>query len=209
MKDYVKIAIPFIYVGIVVFMVLISVMLLNGLKNYIKEDAIYKYALENVFEDDVIPVMKTETENIVRPYIESKVKIGKYFYDYEGSEDKQNDSIIYYKDTYMQNTGVNYINDEAFDVVSVLNGEVIGIEDNEVYGKVVTIKHNDNLITTYSNIEDVVVDMGYNVSQGEIIGTSSISEISDDKNMLHFEVIYKGEYMDPENLYTLKVSEVQ
>lgn len=209
MKDYVKIAIPFVYVGIVVFMVIISITLLNGVKNYIKEDAIYKYALENVFEDDVVPVMKTETENIVRPYIESNVKIGKYFYDYEGDENRQNDSIIYYKDTYMQNTGVNYINDEAFDVVSVLNGEVIGIEDNDVYGKIVTIKHNDNLITTYSNIEDVVVDMGYNVSQGEIIGTSSISEISDNKNMLHFEVIYKGEYMDPENLYTLKVSDVQ
>ena len=209
MKDYVKIAIPFVYVGIVVFMVLISVFLINGVKNYIKEDAIYKYALDNVFDEDVFPVMKVETENIVRPYIESNVQIGKYFYDYEGTDDKQKDSIIYYKDTYMQNTGVNYIHDESFDVVSVLNGEVIGIEDNDIYGKIVTIKHNDNLITTYSNIDDVVVDMGYNVSQGEIIGTSKISEISENKNMLHFEVIYKGEYMDPENLYTLKVSEVQ
>ncbi len=209
MKDYVKIAIPFVYVGIIVFMVLISVFLINGVKNYIKEDAIYKYALDNVFDEDVFPVMKVETENIVRPYIESNVQIGKYFYDYEGTDDKQKDSIIYYKDTYMQNTGVNYIHDESFDVVSVLNGEVIGIEDNDIYGKIVTIKHNDNLITTYSNIDDVVVDMGYNVSQGEIIGTSKISEISENKNMLHFEVIYKGEYMDPENLYTLKVSEVQ
>ena len=209
MKDYVKIAIPFVYVGIIVFMVLISVFLINGVKNYIKEDVIYKYALDNVFDEDVFPVMKVETENIVRPYIESNVQIGKYFYDYEGTDDKQKDSIIYYKDTYMQNTGVNYIYDESFDVVSVLNGEVIGIEDNDIYGKIVTIKHNDNLITTYSNIDDVVVDMGYNVSQGEIIGTSKISEISENKNMLHFEVIYKGEYMDPENLYTLKVSEVQ
>lgn len=209
MKNYMKIAIPFVYVGVVVFMVIISVALLNGVKNYIKEDVIYKYALENVFEDDVFPVMKVETENIVRPYIESNVKVGKYFYDYEGSNERQEDSIIYYKDTYMQNTGVNYIYDESFDVVSVLDGEVIGIEDNDVYGKIVTIKHNDNLITIYSNISDVTVDMGYSVSQGEIIGVSSINEISDNKNMLHFEVIYKGEYMDPENLYTLKVSDVQ
>ena len=196
MKDYVKIAIPFVYVGIIVFMVLISVFLINGVKNYIKEDAIYKYALDNVFDEDVFPVMKVETENIVRPYIESNVQIGKYFYDYEGTDDKQKDSIIYYKDTYMQNTGVNYIHDESFDVVSVLNGEVIGIEDNDIYGKIVTIKHNDNLITTYSNIDDVVVDMGYNVSQGEIIGTSKISEISENKTlnkeMLQFQEVHLG-----------------
>jgi stage II sporulation protein Q len=209
MKSYFKLVIPFLYVGIVVFMVLISTILISGVKNYIKEDAVYKYALKDVFEGDVFPVMKVETENIVRPYIDSNVTVGKYFYDYESSNDIQSNSIIYYKDTYMQNTGVNYVSDNSFDIVSVLNGEVIGIEDNEVYGKIVTIKHNDNLITTYSNIEDVSVEIGYNISQGEIIGSSFISEISENKNMLHFEVIYKGEYMDPENLYTLKVSDVE
>jgi stage II sporulation protein Q len=209
MKDYIKIAVPIIYVGVVVFMVMISITILNGIKSFVREDSLYKYSLKNVFEDDILPVMKVESENIVRPYIDSNVKVGKYFYDYEGSEDKQKDSLIYYKDTYMQNTGVNYINEESFDVVSVLNGEVIGIEDNEVYGKVVTVKHNDNLITTYSNIDDVTIKVGYSVSQGEIIGISNVSEISENKNMLHFEVIYKGEYMDPENLYTLKVSDVQ
>lgn len=209
MKSYFKLVIPFLYVGIVVFMVLISTILVSGVKNYIKEDAVYKYALKDVFEGDVFPVMKVETENIVRPYIDSNVTVGKYFYDYESSNDIQSNSIIYYKDTYMQNTGVNYVSDNSFDIVSVLNGEVIGIEDNEVYGKIVTIKHNDNLITTYSNIEDVSVEIGYNVSQGEIIGSSFVSEISENKNMLHFEVIYKGEYMDPENLYTLKVSDVE
>jgi stage II sporulation protein Q len=209
MKSYFKLVIPFLYVGIVVFMVLISTVLISGVKNYIKEDAVYKYALKDVFEGDIFPVMKVETENIVRPYIDSNVTVGKYFYDYESSNDIQSNSIIYYKDTYMQNTGVNYVSDNSFDIVSVLNGEVIGIEDNEVYGKIVTIKHNDNLITNYSNIEDVSVEIGYNVSQGEIIGSSFVSEISENKNMLHFEVIYKGEYMDPENLYTLKVSDVE
>lgn len=209
MKDYFKIVIPFVYVGIIIFMVIISITLVNGIKNYIKEDTIYKYALDNVFEDDVIPVIKMETDTIVRPYIDSDVKVGKYFYDYEENSGKQEDSIIYYKNTYMQNTGVNYISDNSFEVVSVLDGEVIGIEENDVYGKIVTVKHNDNLITTYSNIDDVSINVGYNISQGEIIGSSSISEISNEKNMLHFEVVYKGDYIDPENFYTIKVSDMQ
>ena len=116
MKDYFKIVIPFVYVGIIIFMVIISITLVNGIKNYIKEDTIYKYALDNVFEDDVIPVIKMETDTIVRPYIDSDVKVGKYFYDYEENSGKQEDSIIYYKNTYMQNTGVNYISDNSFEV---------------------------------------------------------------------------------------------
>ena len=35
------------------------------------------------------------------------------------------------------------------------------------------------------------------------------SDISNNNSMLHFEILYKGEYIDPENLYTIKVSEIQ
>ena len=209
MKTYTKLFIPFIYVGVITFMVMISLVVVNGVKAYLKEEVNYKYTLDNVFEDDIIPVIKTETDSIVRPYIDSEVKIGKYFYDYESENSRQEESLIIYEDIYMQNTGVNYVNEEDFDVVAVLDGEVIGIEDDEIYGKVVTIQHNDNLVTTYSNITDVIVNVGYKVTQGEIIATSSVSSLSNNKSMLHFEVIHKGDYMDPENLYTLKVSDIQ
>ena len=87
--------------------------------------------------------------------------------------------------------------------------EVYAVEDNDVYGRVISVRHNDNLISVYSNVDNSSFDIGYKVSQGEILGSSKVSEISDDKYMLHFEVMHKGNYIDPENLYTINVSEIQ
>lgn len=209
MKKYMKFFIPGIYVGVVSFMVLISMFVVNGVKKYISNDVAYNYALDGVFEGDIIPVMKNQNDTIVRPYIDENVKVGRYFYDYESDNTKQQNSLIIYENIYMQNTGVDYINNDDFDVVSILEGEVISIEENDVYGKIISIKHNDNLISVYSNITDINVNLGYKVSQGEIIASSMKSDISDNKSMLHFEIMYKGNYIDPENLYTIKVSEIQ
>ena len=91
-----------------------------------------------------------------------------------------------------------------------MNGEVESIEDNEIYGKIVTIKHNDNFKSVYSNVKDILVTVGYKVSQGEIIAASNSSKIDKEHaSLLHFEVYYKGEAIDPENLYTLSVSELE
>ena len=84
------------------------------------------------------------------------------------------------------------------------------IEDNAIYGKVITIKHNDNLKTVYSNVTNVLVSVGYHTSAGEIIATTSKSNIDDNNiSMLHFEVIYNNQFLDPESIYTLNVSELQ
>ena len=97
-----------------------------------------------------------------------------------------------------------------FDVVSILDGEVISIEDNEIYGKVVKIKHNDNLISVYSNVKDVLVNVGYKVSQGEMIATSDKYKLDTNVNsLLHFEVYYKEKAIDPESMYTLSVSDLK
>ncbi len=210
MRKYSKFFIPAIYLGVVIVMVLSVMMVISGIKKFVNEKPNYDYTLDDFFQSDISPVMKTEPGKVIRPYLSDKVKVGKYFYDYESTSEKQEDSIIVYQNTYMQNSGVDYVNDESFEVLSVLDGEVIAIEDNEVYGKLITIKHNDNLKTVYGNVTDVLVNVGYKVSQGEIIANSKESDLDNsEKSMLHFEVYYKGSPIDPENLYTLKVSELE
>lgn len=210
MKKYKMLLIPSVYVLAVVVMVLVTTMLISGIKSFVNSGNSFNYTLSDVFDGDVVPVMRENNEAIVRPYVSNNVKVGKYFYDYEADKTKQKESLILYENTYLQNTGVDYISDELFDVVSILDGEVIGIEENDIYGNVLTIKHNDNLITTYSNIDGILVNVGYKVSQGEIIAKSSSSKLdSTIKSTLHFEVEYKGELIDPENLYTLKVSDLE
>ena len=110
----------------------------------------------------------------------------------------------------MQNNGVDYVDNKNFDVVAILDGEIISIEDSEVYGKVVTIKHNDNLKSVYSNVDGILVTVGYKIHQGEIFAMSAKPKLqSDYESMLHFEVFYKECAIDPENMYTMSVSDFQ
>ena len=210
MGKYYKFLLPTFYVGIVAVMVVSVLLVVTGIKNYVNESNNMKYTIDSVFEDKVEPVNKTSSNTIVKPYLSENVKVGRTFYDYKAEAKKQENSLIVYENTYMQNNGVDYISDEDFEIVSVLDGEVISVEENDVYGKVITIKHNDNLNTVYSNVKDVLVNVGYKTSQGEIIATSDTSRLEESKKpTLHFEVYYKGNTIDPEEMYTLKVSDLK
>lgn len=210
MKKYSKIIVPSIYVGVIGVMVVSCLLVVSGVKNFISERKDYDYTLDKVFVKDTIPVSKNESNMIIKPYTNDKVKVYSYFYDFEGDTKKQLDSLIYYENTYMQNNGVDYSNEEDFDVVSILDGEVISIEDNAIYGKVVTIKHNDNLKSVYSNVKDVLVNVGYKISQGEIFASTTSYKVDTNvKSLLHFEVYYKDNAIDPENLYTMSVSDLK
>lgn len=210
MNKYSKILLPTFYIGIIAVMVLCATLVVSGVKTYLTNREEMKFTIDNVFDEDTTPVVKTETDTIVKPYIAESVKVGRYFYDFESDEKKQENSLILYEDTYMQNNGVDYVDSKNFDIVAILDGEVISIEDSEVYGKVVTIKHNDNLKSVYSNVDGVLVSVGYKVHQGEIFAMSAKPKLqSDYESMLHFEVFYKESAIDPENMYTLSVSDFQ
>lgn len=210
MNKYSKILLPTFYIGIIAVMVLCSTLVVSGVKTYLLNRQEMKFTIDNVFDEDTTPVVKTETNIIVKPYISDSVKVGRYFYDFESDEKKQENSLILYEDTYMQNNGVDYVDNKNFDVVAILDGEIISIEDSEVYGKVVTIKHNDNLKSVYSNVDGVLVTVGYKIHQGEIFAMSAKPKLqSDYESMLHFEVFYKESAIDPENMFTMSVSDFQ
>src|SRR5574344_2191284 len=179
-----KIFVPIIYMSVVGIMVLSVVMILNGIQSFIKEKVDYKYTLDTILKDDLtIPVINAkESTTIIRPYISDTVKISKYFYDTSSDVSEQENSLVYYENTYMQNTGVDYNDSQEFDIVSILDGEVIEVKDDEIFGKIVTIKHNDNLSTIYSGIKDVLVNTGYKVTQGEVIAESGVSKINENES---------------------------
>ena len=208
-----KVLIPTIYLGVIGVMVISVILVISGVKSYLYEPSVSQWTIDGVFDKNTTPVSKTTTnvETIIKPYITDTVSVGKYFYDFESKDEKkQQESLIVYGGTYMQNNGVDYVDQESFEVVSILPGEVMSIEDNDVYGKVITIKHNENLTSVYSNVKDVLVSVGYWASQGEIIAKADTSKLDNkEESMLHFEVHYKNSPLDPESLYTLSVSELQ
>jgi stage II sporulation protein Q len=113
------------------------------------EEDEFIYVTKTIFDDD-IPVVGTE-KSIIRPYKDSEVKSVRYFYDKEDDIAKQQESIIYYENTYMQNSGVDYAGKNNFEVVAVLNGTVINVNEDNLLGKVIEIRHSNELISVYQS----------------------------------------------------------
>ena len=155
-----------------------------------------------------IPVVGTPT-SVGRPYLDDSVSIGKTFYDYQGTEEEQEKSIIYYEDTYMQNSGVDYVSENVFDVVSILDGTVISVENNDILGTCIEIRHSNNLISVYQSLSEVVVEENMEVVQGQAIAKSGASNINKDLgNHLHFELYHNGKIVNPEEYYNKSIDEL-
>ena len=162
---------------------------------------------EIVTDNEYIPVVVPEN-TIIKPFLIDTVTINKPFYKYDGDEKSQEESLIIYKDTYMQNSGVDYKNSEVFDVVSVLDGTVIEVTDNEVLGKIIKIRHSNDLISIYGSLSDVIVNKDDVVSKGQFIGKGGICNLYNTDYNLHFELSYQGKNIDPENSYNKTENEL-
>ena len=159
-------------------------------------------------ENKDIPVVSTSVK-IVKPYLDDTVKLVRSFYDYEGDSADQEKAIIFYEDTYMQNSGADYANENVFDVISILDGTVISVEDNDILGTTVEVRHSNELISVYQSLSDVSVKENDQIIQGQIIAKSGTSNINKDLgNHLHFELYYKGKIVNPEEYFNKSVDEL-
>lgn len=148
-----------------------------------------------------VPVVNTEPQ-IIRPYTNGNVKLVKSFYDYQSDNKEQEESILYYGDTYMQNSGADYATDAEFEVVSILDGTVTEVVEDEVMGKTIKITHNNDLVSVYQSMGTIDIKVNDSVTQGMIIGKSGTNNISSDLgNHLHFELYHKGSVVNPENYF--------
>ena len=199
---------PMIY-GIACAAIIMSLVLLDKVQNekVLKDDSNYTYVNGSIFKNDISFIQ--EEKIIIKPYISDKVQILKKYYDIEGSKEDRQNAIIYYNDTYMQNSGILYMSQESFDVISVLDGTVVDIKKDDVLGNVVEIKHSNNLISTYEGLNTINVKKDQLVKQGDVIGKSGKLQISEQvENGLLFELIYNGKMVNPEKYFDKKVNDL-
>ncbi len=151
--------------------------------------------------EDIVPVVNVDPQ-IIRPYINTDMKVVKNFYSKDADNATQENSIFYYGDTYMQNTGVDYANGNEFDVVSILDGTVMEVMEDEIMGNTIKIKHSNDLISLYQSMGTINFKVDDNVTQGTVIGKSGENNISTDLgNHLHFELFYQGKVVNPEEYF--------
>lgn len=172
----------------------------------------------NAIMDEVVPVMDeveqeatdTSPMTITKPFTSDKVSISKSYYDMSDEEQKQQQSLVYYESTYLQNSGVLYSSTEVFDILATYDGTVTKVSTDEILGNVVEITHNSNLKTIYYSLGEVTVKLDEAVSAGTIIGKSGSNSLENETdNCLLFEVYYKGSSIDPEDFYNMTVEELQ
>lgn len=176
------------------------------LKNNIDEDDTI-YVTKTIL-DEIIPVVG-ETTKIIKPYVNEEVQIYKNFYKKEGSEEEQKSAIIEYGDTYLQSSGICYSLNRTFDVVAIMDGTVIDVKEDELLGKIVEIRHSDNVISIYQGLSEVSVEKDMNVKNGDMIGVSGKSNIFKDvESFLYFELAVNGKLVNPIDYYDKTLSEI-
>lgn len=163
---------------------------------------------EIIENNEYLPVVSTE-ETIIKPFTNTDVIVSKDFYDYMAEADSQKNSIIYYENIYMQNSGIDYSSDNSFDVVSILGGTVIDVKNDNVLGNIVEIRHSNELISVYQSLSEINVKVDDKIIQGQIIGKSGKSNLNVNlDNCLHFELYYMGEVVNPSDYYDKSLTDL-
>ena len=211
LKGYV---LPTVYV-LVIAVLFISVSFLGSA---LQKEIQYQDLATDALEDNATPVIKEEenptdetTESkIVKPFTSTSVGISKSYYDMTDDEATQQNSLVYYEQTYLQNSGVLYSSDEVFDVLATYDGTVTNVSTDEILGNVVEITHNPNLKTVYYSLGEVTVKKDDILKSGDIIGKSGDNLLEGEKdNSLLVEVYYNGNTIDPEDFYNMNIEDLQ
>lgn len=199
---------PTIYVLIIVTS-FFSVSLLN---NLLLGD-ITNYDYSGSLMQDVTEAVMGETEEVettvVMPYGTAAVNELVSYYSKDDDAQKQQKSLILYQNTYMPSTGIIYGATESFDVLSVYDGEVKNISQDDILGTVVEVSHNTNLTTFYYSLTDVKLNVGDQIKAGTFLGKSTTNKIYDKQCNFLFEVYYQGKSIDPVKFYSMNIDEVQ
>ena len=173
----------------------------------LKENDNFEYVHKTIFEN-IIPVV-ADVNIIRRPFLNPEVTIAKGYYDYTSDIESQQNSILVTENTYMQNTGVSYSYKDKFEITPILDGTVIKIKEDNILGKIIQIRHTNDIISIYQSLSDIKVKENDTVKQGDIIGISGTSNIdSSIKNHLHFELIIAGTNVNPENYYDISIKDL-
>ena len=197
---------PTLYL-LIIGAVFVGVNFLGKSLNFDSYDS-YNFVM-SAFKNNVVTVAKEENDTIVKPYASDKVEVSKGYYDINAEEKTQQNSLIYYEKTYMENTGILYASTEKFDAIATMDGTIKNIKEDEILGIVVEVENNSKVTTIYYSLGELNVAVGDSVKQGDVIGTSGTNKLeTENKNVLLFEVYIDGNLKNPEEFYNMKISEL-
>ncbi len=144
-------------------------------------------------------------EKLLKPF-SVNANVERYFFETTDPIEKQEASILEYKGKYTPSTAIEYsYNNTKFDVLAAFSGVVSERKFDPLYGYMVYIKNDDGLTAIYGSLNDVKVNVGDNVKQGDVIAKAGTNTIDAGlNNHLHFALMKNDTLINP-NTYFGKV----
>ncbi len=146
-------------------------------------------------EDDVVNVWNDEVEAVAAP-----LYIWPVLGELERNHDIENLSYDVTLRDWRTHNGIDIAAPLGASVSAACEGSVVSIEEDSLYGTVVTIEHADGMLSVYANLAEMpAVSVGDWVETGGLIGSvgsTALCEVAQASH-LHFAMSMAGESLDP------------
>lgn len=155
-----------------------------------EEDAVYEIPAEEAAAEQEIAEV---TEITAKQPLKSPLEV---IGEFSGQELVKNVTT----GSWQTHNGTDYKAEIGDDVYSVTDGSVINVDNDALWGTVVTIQDEGGNIYRYCNLsKELTIQRGATVSAGDVIG--SVGDTADIESALephlHIEVIKGGKYQNP------------
>ncbi|MFC2948885.1 peptidoglycan DD-metalloendopeptidase family protein [Virgibacillus sediminis] len=162
-------------------------------------------------DEEANPVVDQQ-ESIKMPVAdEDQAEIVTKFYDYNADQEDQENALVLYNNRFYQSTGVDIASadGEAFSVQAALSGTVNEVKEDPLLGNVVILSHGNEIMTYYASLEDVTVQAGEEVKQGDELGTSGQNLFGKENGThVHFQLRKDGNEVNPEEFFNQPVTKL-
>lgn len=152
-------------------------------------------------------------ENFLMPVKEAdSTVIKRHFYDMDGKPEEQEAALVFYNNRYHPNTGIDIAREdgETFDVVAALSGKVTKVAEDLLLGNVIEIEHDKGIVTQYQSVNEIIVEVGDEVKQGQAIAKAGESMFDEEAAVhVHFEIRKDGVAVNPHNYFQKPLSALQ
>ncbi len=93
------------------------------------------------------------------------------------------------------------------EVMAICDGKVTSVENDFLMGNIVTLEHENGLVSVYASLdENVLVKVGDEVKGGQVIATAGNTASSESADGVHldFSMFLNGEEVDPNDYLSLQ-----
>ncbi len=151
----------------------------------------------------------TVEEKLIKPF-SVNAKVERYFFDAKDDLAIQEKSILEYKGKYTPSTAMEYsYNNTKFDVIAAFSGVVTERKVDPLYGYMVYIKNDNGITAIYGSLNDINVNVGDNVKQGDVIAKAGTNTIDAKvNNHLHFALMKNETLLNPNKLYGQEIKKI-